>query len=133
MANGRHTYRGRPYHIRRCLRHYSTIQLFYMTLTPGELLTVTDLQRQQFNINADIQYLTSLAKQLASDKCELKVSFEMHNKTVCANNKINEPDVQMENFTGIVGFIMGKPIPKQQCHHNISMIADDCSGPRILQ
>ena len=103
-----------------------------MTLTPGELLTLTDLQRQIYCIKEDIKYLTALAVQLSNDQCELKLSFELHNKTVCDNNKATSP-TQMQ---GLIAVLSGEPIlhrPQKQCRFPIELKTDASYGLRMLQ
>lgn len=112
-----------------------------MELNSKALQEVVQLNLDLVKVNNQISRIKELISQLLQDKCDLSVSFKMHNETRCEENKSVITELQDHQFymTGILGAAFGIPrsmlnplIDQKPCKNELNFEVTDTNGVRIL-
>lgn len=117
-----------------------------MELNTKAIQEVVQLNLDLLKVNNQIGHVKGLINQLLLDKCDLSVSFKMHNETRCEENKAdqygNNEYAIMDDILRKSGFfaMSGHPIsaivipkePQKECKNTLNFDVTDTDGVRIL-
>lgn len=116
-----------------------------MELNSNAIQEVVQLNLDLIKVNNQIAYVKKLINQLLQDKCDLSVSFNVHNQTRCDENKatsqIEDGYTLMDGFLKVHGLAMsGYPLStivlprdtQHPCRNKLNFQVTDTNGVRIL-